>query len=221
MLLAQAIVVFLQAAGVDEPGPIMQPISGKSLFDIFQLAASGIVNGDRNHVLVGKERHDIGRPNAGGYPIRGIRQGDWLYLQNFETDRWPAGNPETGYLNCDASPTKSLILEQRRAGEYKFWDLCFGKRPSEELFNLTDDPDCVRNLGALPEHQSERQKLKDRMTELLRSQGDPRMFGRGEIFDRYPYSSPATDNFYERYMAGEKVPAGWVNPSDFEKAPLD
>jgi hypothetical protein len=27
--------------------------------------------------------------------------------------------------------------------------------------------------------------------------------------------------FYERYMAGERVQAGWVNRGDFEKAPLD
>jgi hypothetical protein len=28
-------------------------------------------------------------------------------------------------------------------------------------------------------------------------------------------------NFYERYMKGEKITAGWVSPTDFEKAPLD
>jgi arylsulfatase A-like enzyme len=212
---------FLQAAGVDEPGPIMQPISGTSLFDIFASGKSGVVNVKRDHVLVGKERHDIGRPNSGGYPIRGILQGDWLYLQNFETDRWPAGNPETGYLNCDASPTKSLILSQRRSGQNEFWDLCFGKRPSEELYDLASDPDCINNLAASPEHDSQKSKLNSRMTSELRQQGDPRMFGEGGVFDRYPYSSPATDHFYERYMAGEKVKAGWVSPSDFEEKPLD
>lgn len=212
---------FLQAAGVDRPGPSMQPISGRSLFDIFGSEKSGTVIAERDHVLVGKERHDIGRPNAGGYPIRGIQQGGWLYLRNYETDRWPAGNPETGYLNCDASPTKSLILTQRRDGQTHFWDLCFGKRPAEELYDLSSDPDCVINLANHPEQASVKSKLATRMTELLKQQGDPRMFGRGDVFDRYPYSNPANDRFYERYMAGEKVPAGWVSPSDFEDAPLD
>ena len=138
----------------------MEPISGQSLFDIFASDKSGVVNASRDHVLVGKERHDIGRPDSGGYPIRGIRQGDWLYLQNFETDRWPAGNPETGYLNCDASPTKSLILSQRRSGEVEFWNLDFGKRPGEELFDLTNDPDCVNNLAASAEHNSQRKNSK-------------------------------------------------------------
>ncbi len=106
---------FLEAAEIDLPEPIMQPISGTSLFDIFSVSKSGIVNQTRDHVLIGKERHDIGRPEAGGYPIRGICQGDWLYLQNFETDRWPAGNPETGYLNCDASPTRPIFCRSGAA----------------------------------------------------------------------------------------------------------
>jgi arylsulfatase A-like enzyme len=85
----------------------MSPSPGKSLTDIFFSDKSGQVNPRRNHVLIGKERHDIGRPHDWGYPIRGIIMDDMLYLQNFETSRWPAGNPETGYLNCDGSPTKT------------------------------------------------------------------------------------------------------------------
>ena len=64
----------------------------------------------RDHVLIGQERHDIGRPHDWGYPIRGIVKNDLLYLHNFEPTRWPACNPETGYLNCDGSPTKTHIL---------------------------------------------------------------------------------------------------------------
>ena len=213
---------FLQAAGVKDLAPIMQPTSGRSLFDIFQVDQSGQINPDRDHVLVGKERHDIGRPDSGGYPIRGIRKGDRLYLQNFETDRWPAGNPETGYLNCDASPTKSLILNQRRSGEATtFWNLNFGKRAAEEFFHVGSDPDCTNNLAKNKQDAQEMAKLKSQMIAELTAQGDPRMKGNGDVFDRYPYSSDATDHFYERYMAGEKVKAGWVSPDDFEKQPLD
>ncbi|MDA9858563.1 sulfatase [Rubripirellula sp.] len=213
---------FLQAAKVEILGPIMQPVSGKSLFDIFSVDRSGVVNPARDHVLVGKERHDIGRPNAGGYPIRGIRIGDWLYLKNYKVDRWPAGNPETGYLNCDGSPIKTLILQERRESQSNggqsnaFWDLCFGKRPLEELYNVVEDPDCVKNLAMLPKHESIKAKFHAQMVSELKAQGDPRMNGRGDMFDAYPYSSPATDRFYERYLGGEKIRAGWVSPSDFE-----
>lgn len=214
---------FLEAAGIQDPGPIMQPISGRSLFDIFGSAASGQVVADRDHVLVGKERHDTGRPNNEGYPIRGICKGDWLYLKNFETDRWPAGNPETGYLNCDGSPTKTEVLQLRRTGkEQKWWELSFGKRPQEEFYNLALDPDCVTNLADAPRYSLQIAALRTQMAEELSSQGDPRMFGQGAVFDAYPYSGASTDHFFERYMAGEKgLKAGWVSASDFEKQPID
>jgi len=51
----------------------------------------------------------------------------------------------------------------------------------------------------------------------LRQQDDPRVLGKGDIFDSYPNADTAHVNFYERYMSGENMNAGWVNKSDFEK----
>ena len=208
---------FLEAAGVRDLAPIMQPMSGRSLFDIFQSPRSGQVVPSRDHVVLGKERHDVGRPNNGGYPIRGIRKGDYLYLYNFEANRWPAGNPETGYLNCDASPIKTLILNQRRQGNRHFWNLNFGKRPAEEFFNVRSSRDCVENLAGDEEHAELRNTLKAELFEKLKEQGDPRMLGRGEVFDRYGFASERWNNFYEKYQRGEKISTGWVLPSDYEK----
>jgi len=213
---------FLEVAGITDVGPTMQAISGRSLTDIFSIDRSGQVNPRRDHVLVGKERHDVGRPHDAGYPIRGICQGDWLYLRNFKPDRWPAGNPETGYLNCDGGPTKSLILQQNRIGEKTGqsetgrWEMCFGLRPAEELYHLKSDPDCVVNLAASVEHADVIEELRNRMTSELKQQNDPRMVGNGDVFDQYPYAASATKGFYERFMAGEHLKAGWVTPSDFE-----
>jgi len=176
----------------------------------------------RDFALVGMERHDIGRPNDVGYPIRGLVKAGLLYLENFEPARWPAGNPETGYLNVDASPTKTFILEaRRRAGTDPFWDLCFGKRPAVELYDLRTDPDCVRNLAADPARAERRAALQRELHERLKAQGDPRMSGQGEVFDRYLHANPAHVGFYERYLRGEKLQAGWVSPTDFEPKPLD
>ncbi len=213
---------FLEVAGIEAAGPIMQPISGRSLLPIFRSEASGQIDASRDHVLVGKERHDVGRPHDWGYPVRGIYQGDWLLVRNYEPDRWPAGDPVTGYLNCDGSPTKSLILEMRRNGQNAhYWKLCFGKRPEYELYNVTTDPDCLINLANEPRYADVRQRLERQMVAELTAQGDPRMFGQGDIFDRYPYSSAATANFYERFQKGERLKAGWVNPTDFETEPID
>jgi hypothetical protein len=58
------------------------------------------------------------------------------------------------------------------------------------------------------------------MERELRAQGDPRMSGRGGIFDRYVYADARTRGFYERFVRGEKITAGWVNATDYESAPV-
>ena len=212
---------FIEAAGVKEIAPIMKSITGQSLLEIFRSSKSGRVIPSRDHVLIGKERHDIGRPNNWGYPIRGMIKEDLIYLHNFKPNRWPSGHPLTGYLNCDGSPTKTTILSQRRNGMYHFWDLNFGKRPEEELFDLRQDVDCINNLVNSEKYSELKEELKEELFAELRKQGDPRMFGKGDMFDNYPYSGKTTDNFYQRYIRGDKIRAGWVSPDDFEKEKLD
>ena len=211
---------FLQVANVLERRSGMQAITGQSLLDIFSSPKSGQVNLKRDHVLIGKERHDVGRPFNRGYPIRGIVKDDFLYIRNFEPNRWPVGNPETGYLNCDGSPTKTLILEQRREEETKFWKLNFGKRRQTELYDLKIDPDCVNNLAGYPKMEKIERSLREKLQKELKIQKDPRMYDRGFIFDKYPFVGD-WNHFYERYTTGKKTPrTGWVNYGDYEKSPL-
>ena len=213
---------FVEVAGLDWDETGMQASPGRSLTDIFASEKSGWVNPERDHVLIGKERHDIGRPNDEGYPIRGIVKGGMLYLKNYETSRWPACNPETGYLNCDGSPTKTQILEMRRDGTNEvFWKLSFGKRPAEEMFDVGSDAECLHNLAEEAGYQKLKGELSEQLTRELKEQQDPRVLGQGQVFDEYKYAWPQTRNFYERFMKGEKFRAGWVNNSDFEKEPLD
>jgi arylsulfatase A-like enzyme len=210
----------LEVAGLNWQDGGMQPAAGRSLVDILRSPARR-VEARRDHVLVGKERHDVGRPHDWGYPIRGIIKDDTLYLRNYEPDRWPSGNPETGYLNCDGSPTKSEILQRRREGrDTRSWALAFGRRTEEELYDLKRDPYCVTNLAREPQHRLRLQRLRQQMERELRAQDDPRMFGRGSLFDNYLYADETTRNFYERAMRGERPKAGWVNESDFEKDPI-
>jgi arylsulfatase A-like enzyme len=208
---------FLEVARLAPENSTMASITGKSLVPIFESEKAGRVVPERDHVLIGKERHDAGRPNDWGYPIRGIVTAEHLYLRNYEPGRWPAGDPVTGYLNTDGSPTKTWILDARRSGENtRYWDLNFGKLPEEELFDIATDVDCVTNLAASEAMQEVKKTLRTRMEEALRRQEDPRMEGKGDVFDKY---SIATDSarFHERFMKGEPTRAGWVNPGDFEK----
>jgi N-sulfoglucosamine sulfohydrolase len=209
---------FLELAKLPADRAGMASITGQSFTDILFSDKSGTVDANRNAVVIGKERHDVGRPHDWGYPIRGIVTDQYLYLQNFETDRWPAGNPETGYLNTDGSPTKTAVLAGRKHADTRhYWVQSFGKRPQEELYQIDKDPEGMLNLALHPEYQSIKSALKQRLFTRLKEEGDPRMFGQGYIFDEYPYARAGFRNFYERCMSGEKIQTKWVNDSDFEK----
>ena len=213
---------FLDVAGVGEQESGMQPIEGRSLIDILTSDRSGSVTAGRDHVLVGKERHDVGRPHDQGYPVRGIVTDEWLYVVNFEPGRWPSGNPETGYLNTDGSPTKTEILQMRRSGtDDRFWQWSFGKRLDEELYRLDVDPACVENLADVREYAARKQTLRRRLLETLEEQADPRMRGEGGRFDEYLYADESGRDFYERFMRGEDLNTGWVEPTDFEQETLE
>ncbi|QEL13422.1 sulfatase family protein [Limnoglobus roseus] len=209
----------LDLGGVPQKDSGMASITGTSWRPIFESRKGGQVVPERNHTLVGKERTDVGRPNDWGYPIRGIVRDGFLFLKNYEPTRWPAGNPETGYLDTDGSPTKTLILELGRKNRSdRFWQLGFGMRLGEELYDLATDPDCVKNLATDPMHEPRRALMHSLMTAELKAQGDPRMFGNGAIFDGYP--ATAGRGFYEKFQRGDKVEFGWANKSDFEKEPI-
>lgn len=209
---------FLEAARVSEADAGMQPITGRSLFEIFESETGGQVVEARDHVLIGKERHDLGRPNEVGYPIRGIFKGDMLFLRNFETDRWPAGDPHTGYLNVDGSPTKTEVLNSRRTDpEARYWALSFGKRGEDELYNVADDPECLVNLAENQEYREAKEALEKQMLDELEQQGDPRMFGNGDVFDNYGFHIDTHNGFYDRFIAGEEPVPGWINESDIER----
>jgi arylsulfatase A-like enzyme len=212
---------FLELAGLTAHEAGMQPITGRSLVDLLRSEEEGTIDPSRDHVLIGKEFHDVGRPGNVGYPIRGIFKGGWLYLRNYETDRWPAGNPETGYLNCDGSPTKTEILKTRKDPEQRhYWELSFGKRRSEELYHVAEDPDCLENLADEAAHADRKAELRVQMERELEEQGDPRMEGRGEVFEQYPQHHRWLRDFYERFVnrheTGEEIMPGWVNESDIE-----
>ncbi len=211
----------LDVAGIKANESGMAELAGQSWRPILESDQAGQVIAKRDHVLIGKERTDVGRPKDVGYPIRGLVRNDYLYLKNYEPSRWPAGNPETGYLDTDGSPTKSLILEVGRKNRNDhFWQWNFGMRPSEELYDLKSDPYCTSNLAAAQEQKSRLSEMNDSMTQELKSHSDPRALGNGDVFDSYPVAASAARNFYERMLKGEKVKAGWVSETDFEKEPL-
>ena len=173
----------LDLFGVDAVKAGMAPITGRSFTNLLR----GEPDPARRFVILGRERNDVlarpGTPSGLGYPVRAIREGTFLYLHNFAPDRWPCGNPELGLKDTDASPTKSLINDLGEGDRH--WQLCFGRRPPHELFDLSTDPDCIRNLADDSAHAAKAAALRDTLFAELKRQNDPRALGDGDVFDRY------------------------------------
>jgi N-sulfoglucosamine sulfohydrolase len=161
--------------------------------NILESSGAGRIDPQREYVLTGRERHVItAREGNVGYPIRALRTHDYLYIHNFEPDRWPAGDPVnkgsiTGknFADIDPSPSKEVLLENQNPGSpfYKEFLLACGLRPEHELYDIRRDPDCLDNIAE--RRKDIRDALWSKMQELLTEQGDLRMLGTGNTFDGY------------------------------------
>ena len=208
---------FIDLASLQWKQTGMASPQGHSLKNIFDARNSSSTPTARDHVIIGRERNDVGRPHDQGYPVRGIVKNDLLYLHNFEPARWPSGNPETGYADTGGGPTKTETLDTRRkSGQTTFWNPCFGLRPADELYDLRRDPHCLANLADDPAQRVQKETLCKQLFKELEAQTDPRVLGQGQLFDNYPFASEELRGFYERQLRGEKIVTRWILESDFE-----
>lgn len=195
---------FLEAAGADRP----DAMTGRSLVEILRSDAEGQVDAARDAVVYGRERHVPAQemPSMVGYPARAIRTDRYLYIMNLSAQRWPAGVPDGAthpmdhFADCDDGPTKSFLMDHRDDPQYRrFYDLCFARRPAEELYDVQNDPDQVNNLADDVEHHETKQTLRGRLIEYLRQTSDPRFSDAPVQFDDYPYRAGYLEKYTEKW----------------------
>ena len=202
---------FLDAAGVEKP----DGMTASSIMPLLESTESGRIQEDRNFVVTGRERHVLSREGALPYPMRGIRTDDFLYIYNFEPDRWPAGDPggmddydaEPPELAPDFSialvsftatwdhgPTKLWMIHHRAEEDVRpLYELGFGKRPQEELYDLRNDPHYMNNVASDSEYEQVRADLNSRLMALLQEQDDPRLTESPPRFELPPYAGPVSE----------------------------
>ncbi len=175
---------FMEAAGLSIP----EKMSADSLMPLLVSKKSGRIDPARNHVVSARERHCPAQPDSwGGYPMRSIRTQDFLYIRNYEPDRWPQGNYPS-FIDADNSACKDDYVQNWNNPEYKgLIAAALGKKPAEELFDLRRDPNQLNNLAGNPEFSGIKDKLEMQMTDRLKAIKDPRMFGEGWRFDTYEW----------------------------------
>ena len=199
---------FLDAAGVDVPSGM----SASSLLPVLESDRIGQVAPERTSVVTGRERH-VAAAREGNlpYPMRAIRTRDFLYIHNFEPDRWPSGDPQglddlnaeapsyevlcwdthAVFKDLDAGPTKAwLILNRARQDVRPLFEIAIGKRPLEELYDLRVDPDHMNNVADDPDYAHIREELADRLGTVLRENDDPRVVESPCRFELPPFAGP-------------------------------
>lgn len=202
----------LAATFVDAAGEAVPDVmTGRSLVPVLTSGKSGVVDPTRDAVVVGRERHVAqARRNALPYPQRAIRTKEFLYIRNFKPDRWPMGtgpgyggaasempafevlreNTFAAFADLDASPTKAWITlhcEQDSALR-NYFDFAFARRPQEELFDLSVDRHQVHNVADDDRYAEVKTELSDRLMQVLKTTGDPRVSGDGTTYDKPPFT---------------------------------
>lgn len=184
---------FLDAAGVTPPAETV----GRSLVPLLTSDKSGQIDPTRDRVYLGNERHANVRADRVGYPRRAVRTAEFLYVRNFETSRWPAGDPpKFGDVDPSNGKTgdglsKDFILAHRDDPRYKpFYDAAFGKKPAEELYDLKADPAELHNVAEDPKYADAKAKLRADLDKHLEATHDPRAGAGTAPFDGYTYYGP-------------------------------
>lgn len=161
--LAQLGPTFMAAVGL-EP---LKTMTTKSFMNVLMSDRQGQVDPKRDKAFTGRGYHDYRcRADDTGYPARALRTADFLYIRNYEPDRWPSGDPvefrkrRGPYGEVDPSPTKTYMVEHRDNPKVrKLFKLAFEKRPYEELYDLRTDPWQLNNVAERPEYTKAKRNL--------------------------------------------------------------
>ena len=193
----------LEATGIEIP----KGFSGTSFMDLLEGQPNGLRH--RDTVFLERERHANVRKGDLAYPSRAVRTKEYLYIRNFEPDRWPAGDPNAHqsvgqYGDVDNSITKFLIMRDS-LGEQDYFRLAFGKRPQEELYLLKTDPFNLKNEADNEKYNEVLAILRKSLSHWMLSTGDLRATEpRTGYWDEVKF----TPNYqYHNYDLEEKIKA--------------
>ena len=218
---------FCEAGGITPP----ESMTATSLMPLLTSTDSGQIDVQRDHVVTGRERH-IAHARQGmlPYPQRALRTRDYIYIVNFEPDRWPMGDPLgidgddrpaptveqltndtfVTFRDMDASPTKAWLVTHREEHDVEpLYDLAFGKRPREELYDLNNDPHYLHNVATDPAYASVRADMEARLLAVLKAQSDPRLMEQPCRYEYEPYAGKVPKVWFEAAAAEQAL----YNPS--------
>ncbi len=130
----------LSLAGIEPPAHLQ----GRAFLGVHEAPPNEFLFGFADRM---DERYDL---------VRSVRGPRYLYARNFLVDR-PYGQHVAYQMETPTTRVWKRLFDEGALDETQaaFWR----EKPSEELYDLENDPDLVRNLASLPEHAAERERL--------------------------------------------------------------
>jgi uncharacterized sulfatase len=180
-------------------------LAGRDLTPILR-NPSAVLPGD-GAVFSARERHTYARKDNLGYPARSVRTDRYLYIRNYEPERWPAGDPRGfgdqtwGFFDIDVTDTKALLCAESATVDpvlNRLRTLAVGPRPAEELYDTQVDPGNLRNLAADPAHEGTLATMRNILQAEQRRTNDLRLTdpeAAERIWESYPRVSGAMRHF--------------------------
>jgi arylsulfatase A-like enzyme len=174
----------LEAAG----GRVPSGLDGHSFLSVLR----GKSKTHRNRIFTTHSGDGDGGFNT--YPMRSVRSERWKYVWNLHPEfafvthiDMPVPLGQRAYFStwesaAKSNPQAAAIVER------------YHKRPSEELYDLQNDPDEQHNLADDPRQASRLKKMRVELEDWMRSQGDKRtVYGKPRLLsDPNSYGPGAT-----------------------------
>ena len=117
------------------------------------------------------------------YGIRSVTDGRWLYIRNLHSDELfqnsvtHKGRFFASWKGVDSDFARSRVK-------------AYQNRPAEELFDLSSDPWCLKNIAHKPETASKQEALSRRLQAWMKQQGDLGDATERGARDRQPKNRP-------------------------------
>ncbi len=122
--------------------------------------------------------------------VRSVSDGRYVYLRNFMPHLSQGQHVDYQF----ATPTTRVWFNLFKSGQATDAQSIFWRAPKapEELYDLTTDPDEVKNLAALPQHQEVLAKFRKAQADLAAKIRDVGFLPEGEIHSRSAGGAPYT-----------------------------
>jgi uncharacterized sulfatase len=149
--------------------------------------------------------------------VRSVRDKRYVYVRNYMPHKIYGQYLDYMFQTPTTRVWKRLFDEGKlNAVQSKFWQT----KPAEELFDLTQDPDEVRNLAEEPAHRATLERLRKAQREWAAQIRDVGFLPEGEIHSRSEGSSPYDAGHDEKRVPLTRIVAAAESAASLKSADM-